>query len=73
MNPANFPAALKAFTRRQPFRKFVIEHTNGDRFRVDHPEALVLRGNIIMHLDNRMVHRVFDSESVCQLRDLNAD
>ncbi len=73
MTLANFRIALKGFSGRQPFRKFTVELVSGYRFRIDHPEALVLRGDVVMHVATNKAHRLFDSESVCQLCDLTAE
>ena len=73
MTPANFRIALHAFTGRRPFQRFLVELMTGERLRVDHPEALVLRGEVVMHVGKGVAYRLFDSQSVCQLRDLNEE
>ncbi len=40
MTPAQFDVALRAFCRRRPFSKFVIEFTSGTQVSVRHPEAV---------------------------------
>ena len=69
MSPQNFAIALRAFTRRSPFRPFLVELTSGDRFHVHHPEALALRGQVAMFIGPDAAVRLFDSESACQLLD----
>jgi hypothetical protein len=69
MTPQNFQIALRAFTRRSPFRPFVVELVSGDRFRVGHPEDLTLRGRVAMYVAPNKAGKLFDSESVCQLCD----
>jgi hypothetical protein len=69
MKAAAFRRALRAFSRRRPFIAFTIELYSGDTVSVRHPEAVIVRGNLIVcrHLDRSQ--RLFDSSSVCQLRD----
>ena len=43
MELANFDETLRTFKRRTPFRPFTVALVNGDRFEVDHPEALLVR------------------------------
>ena len=70
MTPDNFRRALRAFTRRQPFRQFVIEFNSGDRLSIVHPECVSLRGEIAYFISPHFQTRLFDSTSVCQLLDL---
>jgi hypothetical protein len=72
VTPVNFQIALNAFCNRRPFRPFVVELVSGDRFRVRHPEALVLRGTLAVYNAPNQAIRLFDSESVCQLGDESA-
>jgi hypothetical protein len=72
VTPVNFRRSLLSFTRRRPFQPFVAELVSGDRIRVQHPEALVLRGNVVMFIATNKTVRLFDSESVCQLCDESA-
>jgi hypothetical protein len=39
---------------------------SGDRFQVDHPEALVFRGGIAISVTSRGVPTIFDHEGVSQ-------
>ncbi len=55
------------FQRRTPFRPFTVALVNGDRFQVDHPEALVLRGGVAVFITADGVPTLFDRESVSQL------
>ena len=71
MTKDNFAKSLKAFTNRRPFRSFEIELTNGRRFRVEHPEAIVTRGGAgtAMFIDAAENFHLFDHEGVAQLTD----
>jgi hypothetical protein len=69
MNQQNLEAALRPFARRRPFRPFLIEFVSGDRVLVRHPEAVRFRGGLLVHVSPAFEHRLFDSDSVCQLLD----
>jgi hypothetical protein len=70
MLPQNFERSLRAFVRRTPFRPFTVELVSGDRFQVDHPEALVFRGGLAVFISLEGVPALFDHESVSQLNGL---
>jgi hypothetical protein len=67
VDPQNFERTLRAFQRRVPFRPFTVALVNGDRFQVDHPEALVLRGGVAVFITAEGVPTLFDHESVSQM------
>jgi hypothetical protein len=50
MLQSNFERALRRYTRRKPFRPFVVELTSGSSFRVEHPEALAFYNGIAVYL-----------------------
>jgi hypothetical protein len=72
MTTANFERARRAFCRRVPFAPFLVELVSGFEFTVTHPEAISLRGDVLMFTDPSARHRLFDSNSVCQLYDPEA-
>jgi hypothetical protein len=67
MNAGAFVRSLRAFHRRHPFQPFTVALVNGDRFQVDHPEALVIRAGIAVFIDALGVPTLFDHEGVSQL------
>ena len=67
MTRENFERSLAAFWRRKPFRPFVVELVSGDRIKVDHPEALVLRGGVSVYVSADGTPALFDHEGVSQL------
>jgi hypothetical protein len=69
MNQANFEKARRAFMRRHPFLPLIVESNNGDRIRIPHPEALVMRGPIAMFIGPDSAVKLFDGESITQLTD----
>jgi hypothetical protein len=67
MELGQFERSLRAFQRRTPFRPYTVALVNGDRFQVDHPEALVLRDGVAMFIAAGGVPMLFDHSSVSQL------
>jgi hypothetical protein len=66
MTSKSFERTLHAFQRRTPFRKFTVALVNGDRFQVDHPEALVIRGGIAVFVSSEGTPTIFDHESISE-------
>ena len=62
-----FDRSLRAFQRRTPFRPFTVTLVSGDRFQVDHPEALVVRDGVAVYVAAGGFPTLFDHESVGQL------
>ena len=67
MSPKNFENSLQAFQRQVPFRSFTVELVSGDRLRIDHPEALVIRAGVAVFIDAKGVPTLFDHDGVSQL------
>lgn len=67
MEVGQFERSLRAFQRLSPFRPFTVALVNGDRFQVDHPEALILRDGIAVFIAAGGVPTLFDHTSVSQL------
>lgn len=70
MTDANFKKSLLAFIRRRPFKPFQVELVSGDRFTVEHPEALVQGGAVAAYINPDGDIKLFDSSSVSQLADI---
>ena len=66
MDAEHFERTLRAFQRRTPYRSFTVELLSGNRFQIDHPEALVLRDGVAVFIAAGGVPPLFDHESVCQ-------
>jgi hypothetical protein len=62
-----FQTAIRAFQRRTPFKAYVVELVSGDRVRVDHPEALVIRGGVAVFVNAEGAPSIFDHEGVSQV------
>jgi hypothetical protein len=67
MRKEAFERSLKAMVKRTPFRPFTVELVSGDRVKVDHPEALVLRAGVAVFVSAAGVPTLFDHEGVSQL------
>ena len=67
MSSNDLAIALRAFTKRRPFRPFIIELKSGTQFVVTHPEAIDRKENFFVFWGPKFSHAVFTGESVCQL------
>jgi hypothetical protein len=67
MEAANFDETLAAFRRRTPFRSFTVALVNGDRFEVDHPNALVVRDGVAVYIGAGGIPVIFDHEGVSEV------
>jgi hypothetical protein len=67
MDSDHFERSLRAFQRRIPFRPFTVALVDGDRIRVDHPEAMALRDGVAVFVAAGGVPTLFDHASVGQL------
>ncbi|HEV3081828.1 MAG TPA: hypothetical protein VGY66_18755 [Gemmataceae bacterium] len=67
MVESNFQQALEAFLRRWPFKPFTVELVSGNRFTVDHPEALAMRGAVAVYIDRDGKYTLFDRTGVSRL------
>jgi hypothetical protein len=67
MEVEQFEWSLRAFQRRTPFRSFTVALVNGNRFQVDHPEALIVRGGVAVFIAAGGVPTLFDHSGVSEL------
>jgi hypothetical protein len=70
MTESSFKASIQAFIRRRPFRPFEVELVSGDRFVVEHPEAVAHGGAAAVYISPDGDYKLFDSSSVSQLMDV---
>ena len=66
MDTEHFERILRAYQRRTPFRPFTVALVNGDRFQVDHPEALALRDGVAVLIAADGLPTLFDHKSMSQ-------
>ena len=67
MDVGNFDRTMMAFRERLPFRPFTVALVNGDRFEVDHANALVFREGVAVFVGPGGVPVIFDHESVSRV------
>lgn len=67
MTVENFDNTLRALQQINPFRVFTIELNGGQRFEVDHGNALVVRDGVAVFVATGGIPHLFDHESVNQI------
>ena len=67
MTADNFDNVLQALRDLKPFHVFTVELQGGERFEVDHPNALVVRDGVAVFLRPGGVPVWFDHDSVNQI------
>jgi len=73
MTSEHFQTTIRAFQRRVPFQAYFVELVSGDRVRVDHPEALVIRGGVAVFVSADGAPAIVDHEGVSQVIATPAD
>ena len=73
MTMAELEVCLRWYTRRRPFRPFLMEFTSGVQAVIPHPETIVVERElyVLRHRDGG--YTVFPAESVTRLLDLPVD
>jgi hypothetical protein len=64
MSLEHFEQNPRALQWRTPFQPFAVAPVYGDRFQVDHPEALVIRGGLAVSIAADGTPTIFDHEGV---------
>lgn len=67
MTAEHFQTTIRAFQKRSPVQVYLVELVSGDRVRVDHPEALVLRGGVAVFVSADGAPTIFGHEGVSQV------
>ena len=70
MTESSFKQSLRAFVNRRPFKPFEVELVGGDRFVVEHSEALAHSGAAAVYIAPDGAYKLIDSSAVSQLADL---
>ena len=73
MTSEPFHTTIRAFQKRTPFQPYFVELVSGDRVRIDHPEALVVRGGVAVFVGADGAPAIFDHEGVRQIIATPAD
>jgi hypothetical protein len=64
-----FSVGLRAFSRRQPFRPYLIEFVSGRVLQVRHPEGIAPFARVWLFHEAHGARVVFSSSSVCRFLD----
>lgn len=67
MTADNFDALLRGLRDMRPFRVFTVELMSGERFEVDHPDAIVIREGVAVFMAPGAIPHWFDHESLNQV------
>ena len=67
MHRETFDEALLGFKRRTPYQPFKIVTVSGDRYEIDHPEAILVRDGVALFKGPSGVIAIFDHEGVSQV------
>jgi hypothetical protein len=67
MDRETFDSTIRTSKGQTPFRPFYIALVNGDRFEVDHPDAIVVRDGVGLFVGPGRVPVVLDHEGVNQV------
>ena len=67
MERNTFDSTIRSFRDRTTFHPFTVALVNGDRFEVDHPEAIVVRDGVALYVGPGGVPVVFDHEGVNEI------
>ena len=70
MNVEQFDGAYRAFSRRRPFRTFLIEFTSGHQVSISHPESVRFEADLYVLRNPDSGYVIFDAEKVTRLLDL---
>ena len=69
MTRKSFERTLRVFSRRAPFRPYLLEFVSGDRIQVRHPEAVEPFGDLLLYRTPNRENRIFEAEAVVQFID----
>ncbi len=72
MERESFERSLNAFARRVPFKPFRVELTSGTTIRIEHPEALVVRGGVAVYVAPDGPISLLDPQGAVRLSDVES-
>ena len=67
MTVDNFDNTLRVLQLRKPYQVFTVELNSGERFEIDHANALVVRDGVAVFVAPGGIPHLFDHESVNQI------
>ena len=62
-----FTETIRGFRNRHPFKPFTVATVSGNRYEVDHPEAIVVRDGVAIFVGPGHVPVFFDHEGVSEI------
>jgi hypothetical protein len=62
-----FDNTIRVFKHQRPFQPFTVPLINGERLKIDHPDALAVRDGAALFIGPGRVPAVFDDEGVAQM------
>ena len=67
MDRETFTETMIVFRNRTPFRPFTVVTVSGNRYEVDHPNALAVRDGVAIFVGPGKVPVFFDNEGVSEI------
>lgn len=67
MDRDTFTETIRAFRSRTPFKPFTVATNAGNRYEVDHPEAIIVREGLAIFVGPGRVPVFFDNEGVSEV------
>jgi uncharacterized protein (DUF39 family) len=67
MTVENFDNTLRVLQLRKPFQVFTVELNGGERFEIDHANALVVRDGVAVFVAPGGIPHLFDHDNVNQI------
>jgi len=67
MDRDTFTETIRTFRNRTPFRPFTVVTISGNRYEVDHPEAIAVRDGMALFAAPGNVPVIFDYEGVSEV------
>jgi hypothetical protein len=67
MDRGAFAGTIRAFRQRTPFRPFTVVTVSGNRYEIDHPEAILERDGVALFAGPGGVPVIFDHDGVSEV------
>ncbi len=67
MDRVTFTGTVRAFKQRTPFQPFTVVTVSGQRYEVDHPEAIAVRDGLALFAAPGDVPVIFDYQGVSEV------
>ena len=67
MDPETFTETIRAFKHQTPFRPFTVVTVSGNKYEVDHGDALAVKDGVALYLAPGGIPVIFDHEGVSEV------